>query len=54
MYTSHGSTIKADHLKYQDAFCEISRICEQFTCSIILLGGDYNTDVARSKSFNTF
>ena len=33
--------------------CELRRICEQFTSSIILLGGDFNTDIARSKSFNT-
>ena len=41
--------IKADNLEYQDVLCEISRICEQFTSSLIL---QYRC--CTNKSFNMF
>ena len=53
VYMPCDSTIEVNNLEYQDVLCELSRICEQFTSSVILLGGDFNTDIARSKSFNT-
>ena len=53
VYMSCDSNGKVANLEYQDVLCELSRICEQFTSSMILLGGDFNTDIALSKSFNT-
>ena len=53
VYMPCDSNSKVDNFDYQDVLCELRRICEQVTSSIILLGGDFNTDIARSKSFNT-